>query len=73
MDKRQVEIDNQLTTENCEGKGYEWVGDVVYDVSAPDEVNDEVFEHLDKGYVLGLAASRGSENYVGLYGTVKNS
>ena len=64
------EIEN-LTPENSESLGFEWVQDVIYDESAPPEAMTEFIEFQTKGYALGQPASS-SEVYVGLYRPLKS-
>lgn len=66
-----INVDKGLNPENCEGKGYEWIGDKIYDVSAPNIVNKEVFDFARKGYLIGQAASMATDIYVGVYAPLK--
>jgi len=67
-----VSIDYSLSPENCKEKGYEWTGDTIFDPEAPEIANKDVLALLQKGYKLGMPASRGaSDIFVGLYKPVK--
>ena len=67
-----VSIDYSLSPENCKEKGYEWTGDTIFDPEAPEIANKDVLALLQKGYKLGMPASRGANDiFVGLYKPAK--
>lgn len=67
-----ISVDHSLTPENCKEKGYEWTGDTIFDPEAPEIVNKEILVLLQKGYKMGMSASRGaSDIFVGLYKRTK--
>ena len=62
-------IDLTLTPENCEEKGYRFVGDEIYDPEAPYEARKDIENQLtNKGCKLGTPASRTADYiFKGLY------
>lgn len=65
--------DYSLTPENCKEKGHEWIKDIIFDPEAPEITNKDIFTFLQKGYKLGIPASRNVDNnLVGLYQPIKN-
>ena len=67
-----VSIDYSLSPENCKERGYEWTGDTIFDREAPEIANEDVLALLQKGYKLGMPASRGANDiFVGLYKPAK--
>jgi len=67
-----ISVDYSLTPENCKEKGYEWTVDTIFDPEAPDITNKYILVLLQKGYKMGMSASRGaSDIFVGLYKPAK--
>lgn len=62
-----IKIDKSLTPETAEFRQLEWIGDAVYDESAPDVVNQEVEDLIKCGYLVGNPASNATDIYVGVY------
>lgn len=63
-----MKSNTNLTPENAEKNGFEWIQDVIYDNQAPEEVMSEFKEYEELGYVLGQPASIQAEDvYQGLY------
>jgi hypothetical protein len=68
-----LEVDDALTPDNCEEKGFQWRQDVIYDPDAPEEANQEFVELAKKGWKLGKSASieLAKNGGVGLYKPLK--
>lgn len=67
-------IDENLTPENCNSKGFEWRRGSLYDPQAPELANKEFVELIKKGWKLGEPASKKLKlnGGVGLYKPTKN-
>ncbi len=64
----EIKIDKELTPENAEQKNLIWVNDIIIDPEAPKEAMSDIQEYLNKGYVVGQAASTiTTNNFFGLY------
>lgn len=62
----------QLSLKNCKEKGYEWIKDIIFDPEAPEIANKDIFSLIQKGYKLGIPASKSAGDvFVGLYKPVK--
>ncbi len=66
-------IDESLTPENASLRGYEWIGDVIYDREAPFEAMEHIIHMVEKeNYALGKSAGRmGRGIYQGLYAPIE--
>ena len=65
--KKVVEIHKEITPENAEQLGYEWIQDTIYDVEAPEEAMQDIGGLIESGeYILGSSASS-STTFCGLY------
>jgi hypothetical protein len=72
MDK--IQVDRELTPENCEKKGFIWWKDSIYDPKAPKPANEEFTHITKKGWRLGEPASKELEQNggVGIYKPLKS-
>lgn len=70
---KDLPIDETLTPENAEQRGYEFLGDTSYDREAPLAVMKSIIDSVEKkGYKLGQPASTmAADIYQGLYAPLK--
>lgn len=62
-------VDSTLTPENASVRGYEWITDVMYDITAPEGTQDNLLDLIKiQGYKLGTPVTRmATYNHQGLY------
>lgn len=70
---KNLPVDETLTPENAESRGYEFVGDAMYDREAPLQAMQRIIHLVErKGYKLGQSASTiASDTFQGLYAPLK--
>jgi hypothetical protein len=52
-----IELIEDLDPESADSMGYEWRKDVIYDIEAPREAMEDIYELRDRGYYFGKCAS----------------
>lgn len=70
-----LEVDESLTPENCEERGYEWWKDTTLDPEEPDRDDTRLIQLIEEEWKLGKPASRGLEQHhgIGLYKPLEDS
>lgn len=69
QNNKSIKIDQSLTPESSEDRGYVWWMDVIYDAEAPIEAMDNIVALINEGFILGRCATPDGEvnNMVGVY------
>ncbi len=64
-----INIEEGLTPESAEGRGYVWWKDVIYDKEAPIETMKDILELKGSGYFFGECVTPDGQtnNYIGVY------
>ena len=67
-------IDDSLTPENAKEKGYEYVGESIYQTDAPYDAMKDIIDMVEnQGMKLGTSVHTfGGENFCGIYNPLNN-